>query len=95
MQSVVKYLISKYLLMQHYCNRPICIVQITDNYALKLFYSNIDFQEVTRVKYANALSSSPQTTLIISVLSFKYPKKYPKRAFSGSSRNGGAYVKMG
>lgn len=31
-----------------------------------------------------SVSSSPQSTLIISKLKNKYPKKYPKRAFSGT-----------
>ena len=31
-----------------------------------------------------AESASPQSTLIISKLKNKYPKKYPKRAFSGT-----------
>jgi len=46
MQSVIKYLISKYLLMQYDYSRPVCIGQISDDFTQRLIYTSIDFQEV-------------------------------------------------
>lgn len=51
--------------------------------AIDRFFNN-NHPAINGILFSEIYSASPQSTLIISKLKNKYPKKYPKRAFSGT-----------